>query len=279
MTRTEIVQPSPNRPYTVALIGGGSIARVIARELLEHHPKVPLAGVLVHDPARAVERGLAKHVRLTSSLAELLDWRPALIAECAGHSGLGEYGARVLEHGIDLVVASVGALADRELERTLRAAAAAGGAHMRIPSGAVGGLDALAAARLGGLTSVRYVGRKPVAAWRDTAAEQAVNLDSVSAPTVIFEGSAREAALAYPQNANVAAAIALSGVGFDATRVTLIADPAARGNEHVLEAEGAFGRLSFNVAGTPLPGNPKTSSLAAYSLLRALVSPAETIQV
>lgn len=268
-----------NRPYTVALIGGGSIARVIARELLEHHPLVHLAGVLVHDPINARERGLAESVRLTSSLPELLSLRPALVAECAGHSGLAQHGEAVLGHGTDLVIASVGALANAGLERSLRAAAQRGGAHMRIPSGAVGGLDALASAKLGGLACVRYVGRKPVAAWRGSPAEQAVHLDQLTTATVIFEGSAREAALAFPQNANVAAAIALSGVGFDATRVQLIADPAARGNEHLIEAEGAFGKLSFSVVGTPMAGNPKTSNLAAYSLLRALVSPVETIQI
>ena len=265
--------------FTVALIGGGSIARVIARELIQHHPQIRLAGVLVHDQAKAKSLGLAEGVRITSSLPELLSWGPALVAECAGHSGLAEYGAAVLEHGTDLVVASVGALADPELERKLRSAAAAGGSHMRIPSGAVGALDALASAKFGGLDTVRYVGRKPVAAWRGSQAEQAVNLDTITAATVIFEGSAREAALAFPQNANVAAAIALSGLGFDATRVTLIADPAARGNEHLIEAAGLFGNLTFSVAGTPLPGNPKTSSLAAYSLLRCLVSPAATIQI
>jgi aspartate dehydrogenase len=143
----------------------------------------------------------------------------------------------------------------------------------------VGGLDALASARLGGLSSVSYIGRKPVDAWRGTRAEKSVELDKVREATVIFEGSAREAALQFPQNANVAAAIALSGVGFDATRVRLIADPQARGNEHLIEAEGAFGRLTFSVVGTPMPGNPKTSSLAAYSLLRALVSPIEAITI
>ena len=61
--------------------------------------------------------------------------------------------------------------------------------------------------------------------------------------------------------------------------MTLIADPAARGNEHLIEAAGLFGKLTFSVAGTPLPGNPKTSSLAAYSLLRCLVSPADLMQI
>lgn len=271
--------PGSPAPLTVGLIGGGSITRVIVRELLEHHPRIRLAGVLVHDQAGAKERRLAESVPLTSSLTELLSWGPAVVAECAGHAGLAEYGAAVLEHGTDLVVASVGALADPELERRLRAAAQAGGAHARIPSGAVGGLDALASARLGGLAAVRYIGRKHVAAWRGTSAEKTVDLDRIVTATAIFEGSAREAALAYPQNANVAAAIALAGVGFDATRVTLIADPAARANEHLIEADGAFGRFAFSIAGTPLPDNPKTSTLAAFSLLRCLVSPADTIQI
>ncbi|HYH40847.1 MAG TPA: aspartate dehydrogenase [Burkholderiales bacterium] len=266
-------------PYTVALIGGGAIAHVIARELITHHTRVHLAGVLVHDPAKARECKLAGNVPLASSLPELLSYNPVLIAECAGHSGLAEYGAAVLANGIDLVVASVGALADPELERSLRVAAESGGSHLHIPSGAVGGLDALASAKLGGLARVHYIGRKPVDAWRGTRAEAAVDLDAVTQATVIFEGSAREAALQFPQNANVAAAIALSGVGFDATRVQLIADPQARGNEHLIEAEGAFGRLTFSVVGTPMAGNPKTSNLAAYSLLRALISPVETIQI
>ena len=150
---------------------------------------------------------------------------------------------------------------------------------MRIPSGAVGGLDALASARLSGLASVRYSGRKPVAAWRGSRAEDAVDLDRIETATPFFHGSAREAALAYPQNANVAAAVALSGLGFDATRVTLIADPAAQGNQHLLEAEGAFGRFTFSVVGTALPDNPRTSSLAAYSLLHCLVSPADATQI
>src|SRR5258706_3769475 len=187
--------PTTDGAYTVALIGAGSIARVIVRELLEHHPQIRLAGVLVHDPGRARECGIAGAARLTSSLPELLSWRPTLVAECAGHAGLAQYGAPVLEHGTNLVVASVGALADRELERSLRSAAASGGAHMRIPSGAVGGLDALASARLSGLTSVRYSGRKPVAAWRGSRAHDAGDLDRVENAAADVHGKARGATL------------------------------------------------------------------------------------
>ena len=219
----------------VALIGGGSIACVIVRFLLERHPEIRLVGALGHDLDRVNER-LEGRVPLTSSIDELLSWKPTLVVECAGHEALAEHGVAVLKHGVDLIVASVGALAKPELEHALREAAAAGRSHICIPSGAIGGLDALAAARVGGLDSVRYVGRKPIQAWRGTAAERVVDLDTLDKAAVIFEGSAREAALTYPQNANVTAATALAGVGFDATRVTLFADPQARGNEHEIEA-------------------------------------------
>lgn len=266
------------RALKVALIGRGSIAGVIMRSLLERHPEIRLAGALGHDIDRVNEQ-LERRIPLTSSIAELLSWKPTLVVECAGHEALAEHGAEVLRHGIDLIVASVGALADAALERALREAAAAGGARIRIPSGAIGGLDALAAARVGGLDSVCYVGRKPVQAWRGTAAERVVDLDRLDKAAVIFEGSAREAALTYPQNANVTAATALAGVGFDATRVTLFADPHARGNEHEIEAQGRFGMMKFSVVNAPLPENPKTSSLAAYSLLRCVLALTDTIQI
>ena len=266
------------RRCSVAFIGGGSIACVVTRTLLDKHPQIDLLGAVDRDAEHARERMDAR-VRLTSSLEELLSWGPDLVVECAGHAALSQHGTAVLEHGIDLVIASVGALANAELESELRDAAAQSGAHICIPSGAIGGLDALASARLGGLDSVTYVGRKPVAAWRGTPAEQAVDLERVTAATVIFEGSAREAALLYPQNANVTAATALAGVGFDATRVTLFADPDARGNEHRVEAEGRFGRFEFHVVNTPLEANPKTSALAAFSLVRSVTAPAETIRI
>lgn len=264
--------------HTVALIGSGAIARVIARTLLEQHPEVLLVGAFDRDCARSRAKVDAR-IALTSSLDELLSWKPALVIECAGHAALADHGARVLEHGVDLVVASVGALAHAPLEHDLRTAARVGNARIRIPSGAIGGLDALASAKLGGLDSVHYVGRKPVQAWRGTRAEQAIDLDSVAGPLVIFEGSARDAALAYPQNANVTAATALAGVGFDATRVTLFVDPAARGNEHEIAAEGAFGSLRFSVVNVPLAENPKTSTLAAWSLVRCAIAPAEAMQI
>ena len=109
-------------------------------------------------------------------------------------------------------------------------------ARIIIPPGALGGMDALAAAALLPLDSVTHEIVKPPAAWRGTPAETALDLDALTERTAFFTGSAREAAGAYPQNANVAVISALAGIGLDRTRVSLVADPAARLNGHAVEA-------------------------------------------
>ncbi|VVE10946.1 aspartate dehydrogenase [Pandoraea soli] len=171
-----------------------------------------------------------------------------------------------------MLIASVGAMADQSLESQLTSAATEGNARLRIPSGALGGLDALGAAKMAGLSEVRYEAHKSPEAWRGTHAETLVTLDAIEKLTVVYEGNARDAARLFPQNANVAAAIALAGVGFDRTKVVLHADPAAIGNTHRIKADGVFGNLDVSVTGKTLPSNPKTSMLAPYSLVRAIAN-------
>jgi aspartate dehydrogenase len=148
-----------------------------------------------------------------------------------------------------------------------------------VPAGAIGGLDVLGAARMAGLERVDYTGRKAPKAWRGTRAERLVDLDGVTEAGVFFEGDARTTALEFPQNANVVAAVALAGIGFEKTRVRLMVDPAASSNRHRVEASGAFGQFAVDVTARTLPQNPKTSMLAPYSLLRALRNRADTIVV
>lgn len=241
----------------VAIIGKGAIARYVAAQI-EASPDIHIAASVLRTP----------HPGAVTDVANLppVD----LLIDCAGHEGLAAHGAKALGLGIEVLTLSLGALADAALTRDLTSAAEQGHACLHLASGAIGALDTLRAARVGGLTRVTYTGRKPPAGWRGSPAEAALDLDTLQGATPHFEGSARDAALRYPKNANVAAAVALAGMGFDATQVVLIADPNATGNTHEITAEGAFGHAEFRITGNSLPDNPKSSALAAMSAIAAL---------
>lgn len=245
------------------LIGHGAIARHVLSQLTSEDLANGV-GVLSRS-ARNLPSGVYR--------TEAMDRLPCpmgLAVECAGHAAVAEWGPAALRQGIDLLVTSIGALANAGLLAELKGAATAGGARIALAAGAIAGIDAIAAARLGGLDYVRYTSRKPPAGWRGTPAEQIVNLGNLSEAKVLYSGAADQAAQLYPQNANVAATVALAGLGFAGTEVQLIADPTVTGNVHLIEAAGAFGSLRIEVRGKPLPDNPKTSTLTALSVLRAI---------
>jgi aspartate dehydrogenase len=190
---------------------------------------------------------------------------PALVVECAGQDAVRSYAPEVLGSGTCLMIISTGALAEPDfLEHLVEVSAPP--AQLLVPAGAIAGLDGLGALKLAGLNKVAYTSTKPPIAWRGTPAEQILDLDALESPTVFFEGSAREAALKYPKNANLAATVALAGLGFERTMVRLVADPSALGNTGIVEVESEIGSMSVVMAGRA-SGNPKTSASTAYSLL------------
>jgi aspartate dehydrogenase len=265
---------------SVGLIGCGGIAQdVVAALRASPANGVSIVGALAR-PGRGEEaRAKLCGIDIVETLDALLARKPAIVAEVAGQAAVVEHGENVLRRGIDCLVISVGALADPALLARLKSAAHDGNSRILLPAGAIGGIDAIAAMRVAGLTSVRYRSRKPPAAWRGSRAEHVVELDKLTHRTVLYKGSAGEAALLYPQNANVAAAVALAGLGFDATEVELVADPDAPGNVHEIEAEGAAGRFAIQLQGKPSRSNPKTSALAAMSVARALINAHATIVI
>lgn len=255
----------------IAIIGMGAMGKRVAAGLRAFGGNGFDVCCLV--PAHARDTDLLRQtfgIDVFHDLDALVAWGPSVAVECAGHAAVQETVVPLLERGVDAILVSVGALASPSLRDKVHAAAKAGCSHVTLVSGAIGGIDALHSARIGGLDFVRYTGRKPPEAWLGSPAEKQFDLLAIDKPTVIFEGSASESARLYPKNANVTAAVALAGIGFDNTSVVMMADPRVDKNVHEIEAAGAFGHLLVRFENNPLPDNPRTSWLAVMSIEEAV---------
>lgn len=266
----------------IMIIGVGAIGAYLVRELHALYPGARLSCIersafaaQARERVRDLAGGAAAVYERIAEVPPGVD----LAVECGGHAAVSQHGEACFAAGYDLLVASVGALADQGLHDRLVAAARTSGRKLLIPAGAVAGMDGLAAARLAGIDRVRYTSRKPPLAWKGTHAEKLCRLDSVREATEFLRTDARQAATLFPQNANVAATIALAGVGFERTEVSLNADPAAQGNIHLIEVEGACGSMRIEMRNKPFPDNPKTSMLAGLSLLRVIRNRSEAVQI
>ena len=258
----------------IALLGGG----VIARLFLQHARSGSLGDVSVAAIAgrSAASRGRAlaaeAGIPFVVGADALADLRPDVVVEAASHQAVRDHVENLLARGISVVVMSGGALADEALAARLERAAIAGGALLYVPSGGIGGLDALKAACAAGAEEVTIAVTKPPAAWKDIAfvSTLGIDLDRLEGAVTLFEGSAREGVPLFPANVNIAAVLSLAGIGFDRTRLKVVADPALRFNTHFIRIKGPTGTIDLRFESVPSPDNPKTAMLACYSALAAI---------
>jgi len=256
---------SPRR-LRLVFIGWGAIARSAA-DLLDSTLTEIVAVGIRSDVACDELPPDAQVIKDPNELA-LID--ADLVIEAAGQASVAQWGFSALEAGMDFIVSSVSAFADAELLESMRGTAERSGSRLEIHAGALGGVDALAAARVLGIDTVEHRIVKPPRAWCDTPAEGLCDLDALDHAHAFFHGSAAEAASAFPKNANVAMTTALAGIGADRTRISLVADPEASTNRHEISAIGAFGKLAVTMSNKPLEANPKTSAMTALNLVRAI---------
>jgi aspartate dehydrogenase len=242
-----------SKTVKVGIIGCGAIGTLIA-EAVERR-LVVCDELVVYDfdgkKAEALKRSLSFSVTAVASLDEMLRLKPKVIVEAASQQAAREYVERIASAGIDLIVMSTGALLGLDVQSS----------KVHVPSGAIGGLDALSSAALVGIDEVVLTSRKN---------PRALELNNKEAK-VVYEGFAEEAAKLYPREMNVAATLALT-VKPVKVRVQVISDPAVQRNTHEVQVRWRLGEMFLRFANDPHPENPRTSALAAWSAIRLLQS-------
>ncbi|NYT05785.1 MAG: aspartate dehydrogenase [Methanomicrobiales archaeon] len=238
----------------IGLLGCGNVGHVIAG----HCDMVRIAAVYDTVESRAQELGRLCDAVVHTDIAGFIAGDVDLIVEAASVEAVRQYAEEILAHGKDLVILSVGALADEAFRTRLAAEAAREGRRIYIPSGAIIGLDNL---KIGQISDIRKL------VLRTTKSPRSLGID-VDRKMLVFKGTASDCIRHYPKNINVAVALELAA-GREAD-VELWVDPEIDRNMHEVIAEGDFGDVYIRVRNTPSPDNPATSYLAALSVLTLL---------
>jgi aspartate dehydrogenase len=259
----------------VAIAGFGAIGTVVARHLDRGIEGMELAAVSARDIKRA-EAAMGDFARPAPVLPLARLWEEAdIVIECAPAAVLRELAEPALTHGRTLVTLSCGALLDNF---DLVDLARAHGGRIIVPTGALLALDAVQAAAVGTISRVHMTTRKPPNGLEGAPylVANGIDVTGLNAPKKVFAGTAREAARGFPANVNVAAALAMAGVGPDRTTIEIWADPAVSRNMHRIEVEADSARFAFEIETVPSLENPRTGKLTALSvvaLLRKMASP------
>ncbi len=258
----------------IGIIGGGVIARLVLEHLrdgaLGDVQVVAIAGRGLQSKGKPLAESFG--IPFVVGLEALAAEKPEAVVEAASHEAVREYGEALLSRGVSFVALSGGALCDDALRDRLERAAAQHRALLYVPSGGIGGLDALKAVCLAGADEVSIAVTKPPAAWKGIpyVEKLGLDLDRLATATVLFEGSAREGVPHFPANVNIAAVLSMAGIGFDRTRLKVVADPALKFNTHFIVIKGRTGRIDIKFESVAMPENPKTSMLACFSALAAI---------
>jgi aspartate dehydrogenase len=258
--------PAPD--LRVAIVGLGAIGRKVAQALDQRIAGLALVAVSAQNPEkhRGWLAGLTKPpaVLPIEALVDVAD----IVVECAPGKLVRSIVAPFVTSGKIAVVVSVGALLDNE---DLIELARRNGGQIVVPTGALIGLDAVTAAAVGTIHSVRMVTRKPPLglAGAPYIVEHNIDIEGITEPLRVFEGTARDAAKGFPANLNVAVALSLAGIGPDRTTLEIWADPTVTRNTHRVEVESDSARFSMSIENIPSE-NPRTGMITALSVVACL---------
>ena len=254
----------------VGIVGLGAIGLQIAQTIDRNTlPDTELVAIASHNQVKA-KRNLARF----SSIPEITNIREVaeqsdVIIECAPSAIFDEIAEATITAGKIFIPASVGALLPRMhfVDKAKKT-----GAKIIIATGALLGLDAVRAAAEGNIESITLKTRKPPngLAGAPHLVQHSISVESLKEPKLVFEGSARDAAIGFPANVNVAAALSLAGIGPDKTSVQIWADPSVDRNMHTITVESDSARFTMTIENIPTIENPKTGKITALSIIATL---------
>jgi aspartate dehydrogenase len=252
----------------IAIAGLGAIGKAVARRLTDGLPGLTLAAIATGNTAKAKDWLTSQKIDCPVVELEEFPKHADLAIECAPASLLERICRPMLESGKQVMVLSCGALLPRP---DLIELAKAHGGRILVPTGALLGLDAVAAAAEGIIHSVKMTTRKPPAGLIGAPhlVKNNISVEGLNTAKLVFSGTAREAAAGFPANVNVAAALALAGVGPDRTTIDIWADPAVTRNCHTIEVDSDSARFTLAIENIPSE-NPKTGKNVALSVIAAL---------
>ncbi|MBS0643635.1 MAG: aspartate dehydrogenase [Acetobacteraceae bacterium] len=260
---------------TVAIAGLGAIGLPLARALDRRSiDGLQLVAVSCRDQSKG-RAALSDFINPPPVVELNLLAEADIVVEAAPASVFEKVALPAIDAGRIFVPASVGALLPR---MHLIKLALATGARIVVPTGALLGLDAVRAAAEGPINSVTLETRKPPKglAGAPYLEKNGIDVLGITEPRIVFQGNALEAAAGFPANVNVAAALALAGVGPVRTKVRIWADPSVTRNVHTVEVDAEAAHFTMTIQNVPSDENPKTGRITALSMLaclRGLVSP------
>jgi aspartate dehydrogenase len=263
---------------TIGLMGCGTIGTHLAMAIDSGRvANASLTGLfdIVDGNARALKTRLKSTPQVYDNFDRFVDSTADIIIEAASQQAVKNFAKRIIESGKDLMVMSVGALADTLfLAELLQLTPIRNGqSKIYVPSGAIAGIDAIRSVRhIADSISITTKKSPKALAGAPFFTTRNVSLDNITKVTEIYEGSAVEAVKLFPANVNVAAVLSLAGIGVEKTMVRILADPEATTNQHEIVATGSFGEIKISVNNVTAPGNPKTSFLAVLSAIECLRS-------
>ncbi|MCB1680646.1 MAG: DUF108 domain-containing protein [Rhodospirillales bacterium] len=250
-------------PLKVGVAGIGAIGRTVCQALTE---TPGLEGLILHRFADQKSHP-DLHVPQVdfSALAQECD----LIVECLPAHQVPELAKEAFQYNRDLIIISSAALL---LTPDILEWQKACSSRIFIPSGALAGLDGVKAMREMGIESALISSFKPPKGFEGAPyiVQEKIDLSALTEKTLLFSGNALDASQAFPANVNVAATLSLAGIGPKRTQVEVWADPETVSNTHQITVKTQFSTLTSRIENMPDPANPKSSVLAARSIIATL---------